>query len=63
MKAFSPNILFIRPIAVNFIFYEYDAFTAVYTRNSLGDEIANVKFFYYDIFNHFYAVRPASYRY
>jgi len=29
MKDFWPNILFIRPIAVNFIFYEYDAFTVV----------------------------------
>jgi len=29
-------------------------------RNSSGDEIANVNFFY-NIFNHFYAVRPGSY--
>ena len=34
----------------------------VLTRNSSGDEIANVNFFYYDIFNHFYAVRSGSYR-
>ena len=32
------------------------------TRNLSGDEIANVNFFYDDIFNHFYAVRPGSYR-
>jgi len=32
------------------------------TRNSSGDEIANVNFFYDVIFNHFYAVRPGSYR-
>ena len=29
------------------------------TRNSPGDEIAKVNFFY-DIFNHFFAVRPAE---
>jgi len=32
------------------------------TRNSSGDEIANVNFFYDNIFNHFHAVRPRSYR-
>jgi len=32
------------------------------TRNSSGDEIANDNFFSDDIFNHFYAVRPGSYR-
>ena len=30
------------------------------TRNSSGDEIANVNFFYDDIFNHFYAVCPEA---
>ena len=28
------------------------------TRNSSGNQIANVDFFYDDIFNHFHAVRP-----
>ena len=32
------------------------------TRNSPGDEIVNVNFFYDNIFNHFYAVRPGSYQ-
>jgi len=32
------------------------------TRNSSGDDIVNVNFFYDDIFNRFYAVRPGSYR-
>jgi len=32
-------------------------------KNSSGDEIANVNFSYNDIFNHFYAVRPGSYRF
>jgi len=34
------------------------------TRNSSGDEIANANFFTKtdDIVNHFYAVRPGSYR-
>jgi len=32
------------------------------TRNSSGDEIANVDLFYDDILNHFYAVCPGSYR-
>jgi len=32
------------------------------TRNSPGDEIANVNYFYQEIFNHFYAVRIGSYR-
>ena len=35
---------------------------AAIIRNSSGDEIANVNFFYGDIFNHFYAARPESYR-
>ena len=34
----------------------------IYTRKSSGDELANVNFFYGDTFNHFYAVRPGSYR-
>jgi len=34
---------------------------ALKTRNSSGHEIANV-IFNGDIFNHFYAVRPGSYR-
>jgi len=29
-------------------------------KNSSRDEIANLNFFYDDIFNHFYAVRPGS---
>jgi len=32
------------------------------TRNSSGDEIANVNFCYDDTFNDIYAVRPGSYR-
>jgi len=31
------------------------------TRKSSGDEIANVNFFYDDIFNHLDTVRPGSY--
>ena len=31
-----------------------------YTRNSSGDETANVNFFHDNIFSHFYAVRPGS---
>jgi len=34
----------------------------VTTRNSSGDETANVNF-YDDIFNYFYAVRPGSYEF
>ena len=30
------------------------------TRNSPGDEIVNVNFFYHDAFNHFYAVHPGA---
>ena len=30
------------------------------TRNSPGDDIVNVNFFYDDDFHHFYAVRPAA---
>ena len=42
--------------------YKSTRFTnALNTRNSSGDEIANVNCFYDDIFNHFYAVRPGSY--
>jgi len=32
------------------------------TSKASGNEIANVNFFYHDIFNHFYAVLPGSYR-
>jgi len=32
----------------------------ILTRNSSGDEIANVNFFYGEIFNHFYEVRHGS---
>jgi len=34
----------------------------MYTRNSPGDDRANLNFFYDDIFNHFYAVRPGSHQ-
>jgi len=33
-----------------------------YTRNSSGDETTSVNFFYDDIVNHFYALRPGSFR-